>query len=225
MFNKVLEVMDNIEVWSKETPETPEIKAKKLSRKPWRAGILFSTKSMMEQTEILLNEEGYDFVCPGKMDQNGLENFHSLQRFKHKNPTAAQYMSNLKKINFSKFIQPTAGASYEHVGSLFLIDNVHDYVPKKIAPLKPTHDVSYKDNNLQMHVTTDEMAPTQACSTNSFSSPSISTISISSSTSNAYSNQIRAYRYGYCCKSIGKEHPQLLRCGFCLPFIRLSFLF
>lgn len=84
----------------------------KLHFKPVQAGILITTKSVIELSDYLLTEREYQFVLTGRLTQDCVENLFSCIRAKHVVPNAIQFKYNLKLIVVSQFFKCLSNSNY-----------------------------------------------------------------------------------------------------------------
>jgi hypothetical protein len=115
---------------------------------PWKRGIVFTCKSILELQNHLLLENDYKCVFLGHFTQDGVENLFSQIRSKLTNPTPSQAINCLKKIAIGRYMEEVPTSSYEFANGLFTLD-LHNCIekPKKkesysleILPLTKDHD-------------------------------------------------------------------------------------
>lgn len=102
--------------------------------KPFQTGIIISTKSAIELTKYLLDEEGFEFVLMGRFTQDCLENLFSIVRSKNVIPNALQFKNDLKLISILQYMKDVKSCSYERDDRKFFsefLDFVLDHNHKK----------------------------------------------------------------------------------------------
>lgn len=82
--------------------------------KPIQTAVLMSTTSLLQLSEYLLNEIGFQFVLSGRFTQDCIENLFSVIRIKNIIPNALQFKNNLKfeLILVAHYMKNISNSSY-----------------------------------------------------------------------------------------------------------------
>ena len=83
---------------------------------PTQRGIILATKSMIELTRFMLDQEGIKFLRPGMVGNDPIENFHSCVRARNKKPTCLNFMRITKAICMTQCLDGAASGSYDQDG-------------------------------------------------------------------------------------------------------------
>lgn len=134
----------------------------KVDFKPVQAGIILSTKSVIELTDYLITQHKYLFVLAGRLTQDCVENLFSLIRAKNIIPNALQFKHNLKLIAVSQYLKPCSNTSYDEDDRSFIgislpnkklnkelepkLDNYNILLPVEINP------INVKINNIELNI-------------------------------------------------------------------------
>lgn len=131
----------------------------KCSFKPVQAGIILTTKSIIELSDYLLSNRGYLFVLGGRFTQDCLENLFSLIRVRNVVPNALQFKQNLKLIAISQYIKPLQHSNYDEDDRQFLHCFNRQKSRKKpeqisFAPdlILPASSLNVQLNNIEMNI-------------------------------------------------------------------------
>jgi hypothetical protein len=115
---------------------------------PWKRGIIFTVKSLIELQNSLLIDHDYKSVFLGHFTQDAVEHFFSMMRSKISNPTPSQAAACIKKIAMGRYMEEVPRTSYEFANGMFMLD-LHDGLQKnkniftytfESLPLTSNHD-------------------------------------------------------------------------------------
>ena len=102
--------------------------------KPVQAGIILSTKSVLNLCDDLLGEK-LDFLLTGRLTQDCVENPFSVVRSRKPIPSAREFKYALKLICVAQYLKPVRGSNYEQDDREFLGDLLPDeIVPPAVEP-------------------------------------------------------------------------------------------
>jgi hypothetical protein len=104
----MLDIMEKIKVFKFKEEKYVEMN----TYFPWRRGIIFTCKSILELQNHLLLDKDYKCVFLGHFTQDGVENLFSQLRSKLINPTPSQAMNCLKKIMIGRYMEEVPTSSY-----------------------------------------------------------------------------------------------------------------
>lgn len=91
--------------------------------KPFQRGFLVSTTSVLELSKYLLQERGFQYVLPGRLLQDCLENLFSTVRSGNPKRSALQVRDSIKQITISEYLSPpVCNSSYNWDETAFLQD-------------------------------------------------------------------------------------------------------
>lgn len=133
-------------------------KTKKIDFKPVQAGIMLTTKSVIELTDYLITQHKYLFVLAGRLTQDCVENLFSLIRAKNIIPNALQFKQNLKLIALSQYFKSCDNTSYNEDDRSFIgislpnkklepkLDNYNISLPVEINP------INVEINNIELNI-------------------------------------------------------------------------
>ncbi|KAL1467151.1 hypothetical protein MTO96_026279 [Rhipicephalus appendiculatus] len=90
--------------------------------KPSQAGLLISTTAVLRLQELLLNDEGYEFLLTSRLLQDCLENLFSVVRLMKPVPNAYDMKCALRLVSVSQFLHTPRTGSYELDDREYLVD-------------------------------------------------------------------------------------------------------
>ena len=91
------------------------------SWKPWQAGVVISTTTILELQQEYL-DRGHTFLLTARLTQDCLENLFSCVRTNNPTPDAAQFRQALKMISIAQYMKCPSSASYFEDDRQFLAD-------------------------------------------------------------------------------------------------------
>jgi hypothetical protein len=102
----------------------------KMMWKPWQAGMIISTTSIIQLQEELL-DLGFTFILTSRFTQDALENLFSLLRDKSPTPTAIEVKNNLRIIVLCQFMKEKSASNYQFDDSEYLLDFIEELKEEK----------------------------------------------------------------------------------------------
>lgn len=129
--------------------------------KPFQRGFIVTTTSVLELSDYLLKEHGFDYVLAGRLLQDCLENLFSSVRSGNPKRNALQVRDSIKQIAISEYMsQPIRNSSYQWDDSVFLskfltiVRSVKDENDKKNATVHENNKTDLEfdilDSNLDL---------------------------------------------------------------------------
>ena len=85
--------------------------------KPTQRGIIMATVSMIDLVKFMLEQDGVQFLRPGMVSNDPIENFHSCVRARNKKPSCLNFMRITKAICMCQCLDGSASGSYEQDGA------------------------------------------------------------------------------------------------------------
>ena len=94
--------------------------------KPWQAGVVLSTTTIMDLQKDHLAKMGHLYLLTGRLTQDCLENLFSCVRMNNPTPDAFQFRQALKIISVARYMRCPSSASYHEDEREFLVDFLAD---------------------------------------------------------------------------------------------------
>ena len=102
---------------------------KKSTWKPVQTGIIFSTTTVLNLCDELL-DSNLDFLLTSRLTQDCVENLFSVVRSRHPTPTAREFKYALKLICTAQYLKPVKSGNYHLDDRQYL----GDLLPDRISP-------------------------------------------------------------------------------------------
>lgn len=114
--------------------------------KPVQAGVILSTKSILDLQQSLIERHSFSFVLTSRFTQDCLENLFSIVRQGNPIPTPLEFKMALKIITLSQYLKASKAGSYELDDASFYLADLADL---DIQPAVPT-DIFLEEVELTM---------------------------------------------------------------------------
>ncbi|KAG0442804.1 hypothetical protein HPB47_015605 [Ixodes persulcatus] len=120
--------------------------------KPVQAGVVLSTKSVLDLQEMLIDKHSFSFVLTSRFTQDCLENLFSVVRQGNPIPTPLEFKMALKLITLSQYLKASKAGSYELDDASFYLTDLADVtaLPTACSDVLPEEielDMSDPENN------------------------------------------------------------------------------